>query len=374
MATDRGDHRSAVQLHRISARLAGKDLRPYLPAAMLMAGDTTGAHRRLGSLIGAASAVEYEHSMSGTLLLHPLTSRAYPLVAGLPRSYADVAEAVSDLSQRQRMQAGSAASSAAAARALRQLMLEQQFPRTCSRLLLYRFTQGFGFGAHAHMLSLAMAVAIATHRTLILHEEDGWWLAERHVCRARNWHCYFQPLTNCTVPALRAYHAKADGGGTVLSVFAEASADAPLVQLDERAQVQLLRSSAHKVGGHSYGDLKTFVPRRFKRLGLLWWRSELIAFAFRPTERVRAFIEQHRRKIGLRADERARFAVHVRHGDKVPRHRSCGIHAPWHGMAWHTPQATCAGRLRAAATVAGREELGAWPAGWATVQCLVLSA
>jgi len=205
-----------------------------------------------------------------------------------------------------------------------------QFPPRCgdARGVIFRLENNiFGLGAQIHLLSLVASYAVATGRTLLAAEEDQWWYAG-DSCPSGSLHCYFHPLSPCTFKGPNG--VAADLHWKSLPLLGEHNEQADRLVVASVDSEHFLKSSGYR----------TFVPQRFARMGLLWWRTQLVARIFRP----RNFVIEHARSVarripwpvpwdatrqlpsegrggarsvGATAAESGIVGVHVRHGDKV---------------------------------------------------------
>ena len=179
------------------------------------------------------------------------------------------------------------------------------------RAVVFRLENNiFGLGAQVHLLSLVAAYAFGTGRTLVAAEEDEWWYAGDD-CVGASYHCYFEPLSPCTV---HGKHGVANG----LDVR-----KLPLIGEHNEIRDRLVLASIEAEGWlKSSNGYRQSVAPRYAAMGLLWWRTQLISRIFRPRE----FVQAHARAVANQIQwphpwdsvELGRIVgVHVRHGDKV---------------------------------------------------------
>mmetsp|Transcript_36639 Transcript_36639/g.57229 ORF Transcript_36639/g.57229 Transcript_36639/m.57229 type:complete len:561 (+) Transcript_36639:107-1789(+) len=160
-----------------------------------------------------------------------------------------------------------------------------QYPTRCKgrKLLLHSLgdrKSGWGMGSMLHELSVALALAYKLGRTLVLPDKDEWWYSAED-CVPQGFGCYFKPLSTCR------------------------ESDSTDV-LKSRSLMQEKQQQQH--------DSQQFIPDSFRSFGLLWWRSQLMAWIWRPLPHVQQHVQERKRAMGWPKDEV--LAVHVRRGDK----------------------------------------------------------
>jgi hypothetical protein len=197
--------------------------------------------------------------------------------------------------------------------------LQQIQSRACdtpqSRRLMYQFWN-YGLGAELHALSLALTLSYMSNRTLVT-PGGGKWVYATDAGEFGDESLYFEPISrNCHAPSVAAWNSTPwwrggafDAANGRLQWAADSNENEPalLFTPDITPNPWLLRMA---------------LPRRYERRGLLWWRSALVAFLFRPrAELQRRFDDEWAQlSIGV-ALEHAPLAdcvaVHIRRGDKV---------------------------------------------------------
>jgi hypothetical protein len=201
--------------------------------------------------------------------------------------------------------------------------LTQLQTRDCSsatsRRLLYTFWNG-GLGAEVHAMSLALTLAHMSNRTLVTQRGGHWvYVAEGSGSAAfGDETAYLEPVSgrDCLVPTVDAWNSTpwwrggsfdADSGALRWSDDGNDAEPALLFTSQINPDPWLLRHA---------------LPARFAAKGLLWWRSQLVRFLFRPKAELEASIaaDWARLDIGVAAAFAPLgdcVAVHVRRGDKA---------------------------------------------------------
>ena len=190
-----------------------------------------------------------------------------------------------------------------------------QHPAQCRsvRAVVFRLENNiFGLGAQIHLLSLTASYAFANRRTLLAAEQDGWWYAGED-CPSRSFQCYFEPLSSCTVTGAKSIGALAGLDTAMLPLLGEHDEEIDRVVLASVESEAWLKTSGYR----------TWVPEQFASMGLLWWRTQLVANIFRPREHVREHVRGISRQLswpepwGHNSKGGRIVGVHVRHGDKI---------------------------------------------------------
>jgi hypothetical protein len=198
--------------------------------------------------------------------------------------------------------------------------LQQIQSRACdspqSRRLMYQFWN-YGLGAEIHALSLALTLAYMSNRTLVT-PGGGRWVYSVGAGEFGDESLYFEPISrNCHAPPIDAWNSTPWWRG---GAFDAASG---------RLQWDAADSNEHESALLFTPDitpnpwlLRTALPRRYERRGLLWWRSALVAYLFRlrPELQRRFDDEWALLAIGVAAAHAPLadcVGVHIRRGDKV---------------------------------------------------------
>jgi hypothetical protein len=223
-----------------------------------------------------------------------------------------------------------------------------QNPNSCraARAVVFQLEDNiFGLGAQIHLLSLVAAYAFHTGRTLLAAEQDRWWYAGDD-CPSGSFHCYFKPLSSCSV---QGPHGVLVAGGGSGGGGVDIKKLRLLGEHDEQRD-RVVLANVQCEGWLKTAGYRSAVPPQFASMGLLWWRTQLIKRIFQPQAHVLAHAhtvanqmqwpepwgerrEGHNLGGAGRADgaggtggtggvgddgARARIVgVHMRHGDKV---------------------------------------------------------
>lgn len=190
---------------------------------------------------------------------------------------------------------------------------------TASRRLLYTFWNG-GLGAELHAMSLALTLAFMSNRTLVTQRGAAWVYVDSANARPADdgvgdEAVYFEPVSRgCAAPSAEQWNSTAWWrGGAFEHGQLKWAADG------NDAEPALLFTS--QISPDPW-LLRTALPERFAARGLLWWRSALIAWLFRPRAELQALIDREWAQLGIGAapGELAPLAdcvaIHIRRGDK----------------------------------------------------------
>jgi len=197
--------------------------------------------------------------------------------------------------------------------AAQQQLFRMQHPGVdaCSsqRALVFSFDRAYwGLAANVHAMTLAMSYAFASGRMFLTRNPDHFNYAGRS-CR-RGWECYFKPVSHCSESDIW-------GAYTV-----DLHLHTP--QRDYRGYHYLLNTEGADVvywrnvhGPHEQlksSEYVHWVPPQWRHRGLLWWRSQLARYLFRPKQFVLRHITARVRAMNWTPHC---TGVHVRHGDKA---------------------------------------------------------
>jgi hypothetical protein len=217
-----------------------------------------------------------------------------------------------------------------------------QNPSSCSaaRAVVFQLEDNiFGLGAQIHLLSLVAAYAFHTGRTLLAAEQDRWWYAGDD-CPSGSFHCYFKPLSSCSVQGPHGVLvARGDGGGGGVNIK-----KLRLLGEHDEQRDRVVLANVQSEGWLKTAGYRRAVPPQFASMGLLWWRTQLIKRIFQPQAHVLAHAHTVANQMqwpepwGNRREGRTRggadragggggigddgvrariVGVHMRHGDKV---------------------------------------------------------
>ena len=199
--------------------------------------------------------------------------------------------------------------------AAQEMIYKMQYPAECRgrRAVVNSFDGAvWGLAVNVHYMSLLLNYCILTNRTLVSAQPDYWNYAGKRC--SDGWECYMEPLSKCSE-------------GHVWQPYTSDIRDD--IRLDYRKYLYKVDTSSEQtlyfrnVDGPWLQKLlspeyQLYVPERFRHRGLLWWRSQLTRYLFRPKPFVKEYIAHRRAAMGWPAGSGrgGLVGLHVRHGDK----------------------------------------------------------
>jgi hypothetical protein len=159
----------------------------------------------------------------------------------------------------------------------------------------------WGFAANVQFMTVALNYALVNRRVFMAQESDHWNYGGRD-CR-HGWHCYFQPLSNCSErdvwePHVTPLNAAWEGSDEYQPYVSDDIRVTPehwwdnIIRRDYRGYNYQANTSEARVVAYANVDgpwqeeilgeycrkggyCREWIPEEFRQRGLLWWRAQV---------------------------------------------------------------------------------------------------
>jgi len=192
-----------------------------------------------------------------------------------------------------------------------------QYPDDCSqvRALVVKFSKfENGLAAMLQWLIGAFTYAFVHGRTLVIANPDVWMWAPG--CNQKSFECYFHSISKCSEadvwPSKKEVLLTERTAGERVVYMNPGQLDSSIIDYT----LNEIRACRH---WWPFAWCRYFyhVPEQFSDRGILWWKSQVAQYIFKPLPQITALVDEAKERLKWNETRREKVCVHIRRGDKI---------------------------------------------------------